>query len=307
MPKISVILPAYNGERFIAAAIDSVLAQTYGDYEIIVVNDGSKDRTAEILSRYDKKIKVISQENGGIAKARNVAIENSEGEYLAFLDQDDIWLPGKLELQTALMEKDRKIGMAYTDVYIIGDNNAELSSFKLRKPRRGMIAEDLFLNNFIATSSVMTRRECFDRVGLFDQELSPCLDYDRWLNIAALYKIDYVDAPLVKFRDHVSTFRKNEILTAGKIVATLQRFVDTHPDIRRALGSKADRKISYYYINLGNKHLANGDFKKAFSGFRAALKMGVPFKTFFYIIFSASSELTRNLLRSIKARIIKQQ
>lgn len=306
MPKVSVILPAYNGEKFIAAAVDSVLGQTYTDYEIIVVDDGSKDRTAEILSRYGKKIKVVSQQNGGIAKARNIAIENSKGEYLAFLDQDDIWLPDKLGLQVALMEKDRDIGLAYTDVYIISDKGTELLSFELRKPHRGMAAEALFLNNFIATSSVMTKRECFEKVGLFDQSLSPCLDYDRWLNIAALYKIDYVDRPLARFRDHVSTFRKNEIVTAEKIVATLRRFIDSHPDIKKAMGVKAARVVSYYSINLGNKYLAKGDFDKASSGFCAGFEANPSLRTFFYTIFSVSTELIKIFPRHIKTRIEKR-
>ncbi|MDO8525690.1 MAG: glycosyltransferase [Candidatus Omnitrophota bacterium] len=305
MPKVSVILPAYNGEKFIAAALDSVLGQAYTDYEIIVVDDGSKDRTADILSRYTGKVKIISQENGGIAKARNTAIENSEGKYLAFLDQDDTWLPDKLALQVALMESDSSLGLVYTDVYITNDKGAELLSFKLRKPHRGIAAEELFLNNFIATSSVMTKKECFEKVGLFDQSLSPCLDYDRWLNIAALYKIDYVDKPLARFRDHISTFRKNETVTAEKIVATLRRFIDNHPDIKRAMGMKASRVVAYYSINLGNKYLARGDFKKAFSAFRAALETGEPIGAFFYIVFSILRESAKNFLRLIKSKITK--
>lgn len=301
MPKVSVILPAYNGEKYIAAAIDSVLNQTYKNYEIIVVNDGSKDSTADILSGYGGKIKVISQPNGGIAKARNVAIGNSKGEYLAFLDQDDLWLPDKLERQMELLEKDKEIGLVYTDVYIMGDNNTELVSFKLRRPYRGMAVDQLFLNNFIATSSVITRKECFEKVGLFDQSLSPCLDYDRWLYIAAFYKIDYVDRPLVRFRDHVSTFRKNEIVTTEKIIETLRRFVDGYPEIRRMVGVKVDQKIAHYYVSLGNKYLAKGNFKDAFSGFHDALRTRRSFTMLFYIAFSVSSEMAKNLLRKMRA------
>lgn len=307
MPKVSVILPAYNGEKFITAAIDSVLGQTYKDYEVIVVNDGSNDRTAEILSGYGGKIKVITQENGGIAKARNVAIDCSEGEYLAFLDQDDTWMPEKLECQVPLLEQDKDLGLVYTDAYIMCDNGAELLSFDLRKPYRGMAVEQLFLNNFIATSSVIVKRKYFERVGPFIQSLSPCLDYDRWLSIAALYKIDYVSKPLIRFRDHVSTFRKNEIITTKKIVATLQGFIDNHPDVSKALGKKAGRKIAYYKIDLAKKHLIRGDFQDAFTGFGEALKTDPSADTFFRIIFALLLEPAIQLLRSIKSILIKRK
>ena len=305
MPKVSVILPAYNGEKFIAAAIDSVLSQTYKDYEVIVVNDGSVDGTARILDKYAGKIRVVSQENGGIAKARNVAIENSKGEYLAFLDQDDLWLSDKLELQVPLMEKNKDVGLTYTDAHILCDNNTEFLSFGLRKPYRGMVVENLLLNNFIATSSVMVRKECFEKVGLFDQTLSPCLDYDIWLKIASIYKADYADRPLVKFRDHVSTFRKNEIFTIEKIIETLERFIDEHPEIRRNMGIKIDQKIANYYIGLGNKYFAKANFKVAFSKFNMAFKLNPSLRAFLYIIASVPFELTKNVLRSIKAKIKK--
>ncbi len=205
MPKVSVVIPAYNCEKFISTAIESVLSQTYGDYEVIVVNDGSTDKTDEVLSRYASKIKKIYQPNKGPAEARNTGIANSEGEYVAFLDQDDAWLPDKLRMQVEVMEKNDKLGLVYTDTYVLKDkefNNANSlcrRSFQIRKPHRGAVLEYLFLGNFIATSSVMVRKECFSEIGMFDPSVVPSEDYDRWLRIAVAYEIDFIDAPVVNF------------------------------------------------------------------------------------------------------------
>ena len=299
MPKVSIILPAYNGEKFIAEAIDSVLNQTYGDFEIIVVNDGSTDRTAEILSKYGGKIRVISQANAGIAQARNVAISNSKGEYLAFLDQDDIWLEDKLEKQMEIFDKDKDVGMVYSGTFVMTAGNAELKSFDLKKPYKGMVIEELLMNNFISTSAVVTKKECFDRVGLFDNSLSPCLDYDRWLYIATLYKVDYVDKPLVRFRDHIATFRKNEIFTIGKIIDTLERYIDNHPDVKKSLGRKIDKKIASYYVTLGRRLLTKGDFREAFSSFSTAVNLSKSFFLVCHIAWLILFDLAKNSIKSI--------
>ncbi len=303
MPKVSVILPAYNGEKFIAGAIDSALNQTRKDFEIIVVNDGSTDRTAEIISKYGQAIRVISQANAGIAAARNAAINNSKGEYLAFLDQDDIWLEDKLEKQMEIFDKDKDVGMVYSDTFVITDGNVELKNFDLKKPYRGMIIEELLMNNFIATSAVVTKKECFDRVGLFDNSLSPCLDYDRWLYIATLYKVDYVDKPLVRFRDHISTFRKNEIFTIGKIIDTLTRYADNHPDVKKSMGNKIDKKIAYYRVTLGRRFLTKGDFLEAFSNFAAAIKLSKSFFPVLLIAWFMVFDLTKNSIKNIQRYI----
>ena len=305
MPKVSVVLPAYNGEKFIGKAVESALSQTYNDFELIVVNDGSKDGTAQVLSGFGAKIKVISQANSGIAKARNVGIEASRGQYIAFLDQDDFWLPEKLEKQMVLFEKDKEVGMTYTDTYVITDDNAKIRSFKLQKPHRGMVIEELFMNNFISTSSVIVKKECFEKAGLFDDSLSPVLDYDRWLNIAVSYKVDYIDIPLVMFRDHISTFRKNEIFTLGKAIATLEKFINSNAEVRDALGKRADKKIASFYILLGRRLLAKGDSKQAFFNFYIAVKMAKSISTFFHIVNSVFFDFAKNVLKNAKVGAVK--
>lgn len=279
MPKVSVVIPAYNCERFISAAIESVLAQTYGDYEVIVINDGSTDKTDEILVKYVQKIKVMRQPNKGPAEARNTGIANSEGKYIAFLDQDDAWLPDKLKMQVEIMEKNNKLGLVYTDVYVLKDKefgNADhlyKRSFQMRQPHRGSIFEYLFLDNFISTSSVMVRKECLSKVGMFDPAVVPSEDYDRWLRIAAVCEIDYIDTPLVKFRDHIAAFAGNKILTLTHVIDVLNKMLSEYPNLRGALGKKADQRLSYFHVMLGKMYLSKMFFKNAFHNFYIALRL----------------------------------
>lgn len=281
MPKVSVVIPAYNCEKFISTAIESVLGQTYGDYEIIVVNDGSTDKTDEALSRYASKIKKIYQPNKGPAEARNMGIANSEGEYVAFLDQDDAWLPDKLRMQVEVMEKNDKFGLVYTDTYVLKDkefsNTDSLCrrSFQIRQPHGGSVVKYLFLDNFITTSSVMVRKECFSEIGTFDPSVVPSEDYDRWLRIAAAYEIGFIDAPLVKFRDHIACFAGNNIVTVTHIIDVLNRILSEYPHLRGILGKDADKRLSFFHVMLGKIYFSKMLFKEAFHNFCVAFKLKV--------------------------------
>ncbi|MDD5680406.1 MAG: glycosyltransferase family A protein [Candidatus Omnitrophica bacterium] len=310
MPKVSVVIPAYNCERFISTAIESVLNQTYGDYEIIVVNDGSTDKTDEILSGYTSKIKKIYQPNKGPAEARNTGVANSEGEYIAFLDQDDAWLPDKLRMQVEVMGKNDKLGLVYTDTYILKDKEFSISdrpcrrSFQIRQPHRGSVLEYLFLDNFIATSSVMVRKECFSEIGMFDPSVVPSEDYDRWLRIAAAYEMDFMNVPLVKFRDHIAAFAGNKIVTLTHIIDVLNKALSEYPHLRKILGKRADQRLSYFYVLLGKTYLSKMFFKKAFHSFYIAFKLtGSPLLPF-YILFSFIFESFVDILKQVKSGFI---
>ena len=307
MPKVSVVIPVYNCEKFISTAIESVLGQTYGDYEIIAVNDGSTDKTDEVLSRYASKIRKIYQPNKGPAEARNTGIANSGGEYIAFLDQDDAWLPDKLKKQVEAMERNDRAGLVYTDMYILEDKafagtDYRLRSFQLRRPRRGRVLEDLFLDNFIATSSVMVRKECITKAGRFDPSLVPAEDYDMWLRISSEDEVDYVDAPLVKFRDHVACFRGNRIVALTHIMDALDKALSDYPDLKGTLGKKAGQKLSYFRIMRGKVYLSKMLFKGAFRDFYAAFRLTGSLLTPFNILFSYVSDAAMGISRRIKAR-----
>ena len=299
MPRVSVVIPVYNCEKYIAAAIDSVLCQTYKDYEIIVVNDGSSDGTNDILLRYGSKIRVVSQTNSGPAGARNTGVFNAKGEFIAFLDQDDTWLPQKLSLQVPLIEANKNVGVVCCDTYIVDSGKFDAlvencpRSFHMRKPHRGRVFDHLFFDNFISTSSVIVRKECFSKVGMFDKSVVPIEDFDRWLRISAFYDMDYVDMPLVKFRDHVACFRKNEAVTIRHIIDVLTRILPEHPEFERAFKEAIADKLSGLYVTLGKKYLRLKLFNEALGSFREAFRK----KRSFFMIESCISESLSCFLR----------
>ena len=192
MPSVSVIIPTYQLAHLVGQTIDSVLAQTYTDYEIIVVNDGSTDNTKEVLASYGDRITVIHQENQGAAAARNAGIMATRGKYIAFLDHDDLWLPNKLEKQIAYLESNPKIGLVYSDTFFFNEEGVYPYTFaQANNIPPVQHCWTLFVRNSIMSCSVVVvRRECLDEVGLFDATTVPCDDYDMWL--ADHRKISYL-------------------------------------------------------------------------------------------------------------------
>lgn len=312
MPKVSVIIPAYNCERFISTAIESVLNQTYKDYEIVVVDDGSTDKTAEVIRRYtnNNDIRCVYQLHNGPSKARNAGILNAKGLYIAFLDQDDAWLPDKLKMQISFLEKNKDVGLIYTDTYILDDKSfADLNaqnkrSFQIRCPHRGRVLQDLFLENFISTSTVIVCKKCFEKVGMFDLSLPPVADYDRWLRIATLYDVDYIEKPLVKYRDHSGGISRNTILMATNIIRTLNEIVAEYPIIKDMLGDRANKRLSQFYVILGKLYLTKGSFKKALYNFSVSFKLTKSLFLPFSILFSFLGDYMKNILRHIKSKIL---
>lgn len=195
--KISVIIPTYNRAKVVTRAIDSVLAQTVKPAEIIIVDDGSEDETKTLLGLYKEKgLQVISKINGGVATARNTGILASSGEWIASLDSDDHWLPKKLEKQIDYHTRNTDILISQTeDIWI--RNGRRYNRRKYHIPRAGWIFNDCLKRCMISPSSVMIKREILEEVGLYDEALPACEDYDLWLRVTARYQIGLVKEKLV--------------------------------------------------------------------------------------------------------------
>lgn len=186
-PLVSVIIPAYNCSSFIAAALDSVLAQTMPDYEIIVVNDGSLDtpELERVLQPYAASIRYIKQANGGASAARNTAVRAARGRYLAFLDSDDIWLPHHLEHQTRLLLQDPSLGLVYSNGVRVKDDRLIAIAFDETPQSLPVNMVSLLLEKAtVNTSSTVVIREAVVAAGLFDEQLKRCEDVDLWLRLA---------------------------------------------------------------------------------------------------------------------------
>lgn len=194
-PLVSVIIPVFNRQSWIADAVDSVLAQDYRPFELIVVNDGSTDNTARILSSYGKKIRILSQENSGVSAARNLGIKEARGEWIAFLDSDDYWLAQKLTAQVQYFSKNPDIRICQTEETWIRKGR-RVNPGRRHKKESGMIFEPSLGLCLISPSAVMLHRALVDEHKGFDESLPACEDYDLWLKITCSHPVGLVSTPL---------------------------------------------------------------------------------------------------------------
>ncbi len=192
MINISVIIPVFNREKKISRAINSVLDQTYKPLEIIVVDDGSIDKTANILRSYSGKIKVIHQKNSGVSAARNNGIKNSSGEWISLLDSDDEWLPNKLQLEVDYINKNPNIKILQTEEIWIR-NGKQINPKKYHKKKAGDIFKKSLELCLVSPSAVIFKRSLFDEIGDFDEKLPVCEDYDYWLRTSLKYPVGLVN------------------------------------------------------------------------------------------------------------------
>jgi len=195
-PLVSVIIPTYNRGWIVKEAIDSVLGQDFSDYELIVVDDGSNDNTREILGAYGKAITVLQQSNRGVSAARNRGIAEAAGRLIAFLDSDDLWLPRKLTTQVKFFEENADAVINQTQEIWIR-NGLRVNPKKRHHKFSGMIFERSLALCLVSPSAVMIKKSLFDAVGVFDEQLPACEDYDLWLRVSCRYPVHLMDTPLI--------------------------------------------------------------------------------------------------------------
>jgi len=276
MPKISIIIPVYNAEKFISETIESVIAQTYQDWEIIAVDDGSTDKTPEILKEYEKKLskklRVITQKNSGVSIARNTGIAAAKGEYIAFLDHDDLWMPEKLEKQIKLLDSNKELGLVYSDSYMIDESgnlkkdtfiNSIMSKNILQsKVFRGNIFNELFCVDFIPLLTTIVRKDVFDKVGMFNPKYKISEDYDLFLKIARIYPADFIKQPLAKYRIHSGGASKNLETRIKEDFQIMEYWLIKKPELKKELQYKIKLKKASLYGSLMRYHLSKLEFKK---------------------------------------------
>ena len=195
--KISVIIPTFNRKHTLQRAIDSVLAQTFKPYEIIIVDDGSKDGTKEWLLQNYPSVQYIHQPNNGVSSARNKGIQISQGSWIALLDSDDEWMPEKLEYQRRFLEVNRDSSFCHTNEIWIR-NGVRVNQKKKHKKYGGDIFKHCLDICRISPSSSIIKKDVFEEVGAFDESLTVCEDYDLWLRVTAKFNILFLDEPLIK-------------------------------------------------------------------------------------------------------------
>ena len=277
MPKVSVIIPTYNRADFIEDAVESVLCQTYKDYEIIIVDDGSTDGTEDVLQKYHNKIRYIYKSNGGEASARNTGIKHAQGAYIAFLDSDDLWLPERLKFGVQALDADKNIGLFFADCNRVFNGERESKTFfDYYKPYAGFVFKQLFMRCFIPMPTVILRKECFQKVGIFSESPTPCADYDctdydMWLRVSACFKIDYIKMPLAIYRIHSKSISYNNFpgpFLRKVLVKTRINYKNHIKEFSRA----AKRRISMVSCSYGWHLMKEGSYDEAISEALGALK-----------------------------------
>jgi glycosyltransferase involved in cell wall biosynthesis len=267
-PMISVIIPTYNRAAFLPEAVDSVLQQTFKNFELIVVDDGSTDETRQLLETHSGRLRYHFQTNQGVSAARNQGLRLAQGRWIAFLDSDDFWLPEKLGVQMDFFLKNGEALICQTEEIWLRNGRRVNSCRKHQKPSGDVFAPSLYLC-LISPSAVMIRKELFSSLGTFDEALPACEDYDLWLRIAAHYPVYLIDRPLVVKRgghaDQLSrtipTLDRYRIRSLMKLLESGDLTASQHDLVLKVLKGKCRiygegclkrRKIEegQYYLNL---------------------------------------------------------
>lgn len=273
MELVSVVIPTHNRSELIKNAVNSVLNQTYKNIELIIVDDASTDKTEEIVKSLDQsKIKYIKNEEAkGGNYARNLGISSSKGKYVAFLDDDDEWMPEKVADQVALFEEDQSIGLVYTGAEIIYTSK----NYKyIRQPKhRGDLSKEILMRNYIGTtSSVMVKRSLLEEVGGFDNDMPALQDYDLWIRIAQVAQIGYINKPLIKYYNYTNI---NQITdNVHKIEKAINKIDNKYKNLIATLDKKAQEERYYQRFNgFGKRKLRIGEKKQARDYFIQSFKI----------------------------------
>ncbi|MCM3879695.1 MAG: glycosyltransferase [Vicinamibacterales bacterium] len=282
-PLVSVVVPTYNCEKYLSAALDRVLSQDYAPFEVVVVDDGSTDHTLDVLATYENRVRVFRQSNRGPAAARNVAVREARGEFLAFVDGDDLWLPGKLSAQMAYLEKNPESKVVYgswyewypdkdgsfpEQIFEIGDE-----SLALEEANSGWVYSKLLMDSIIHIISAVIDRSVYDAVNGFDESLESGSDYDFWLRVSRNFQV-------AKLRRNVAVYRQNPASITSfprkddNAYRLLRRAIDTY-GLEDGMGNGVDsrmfaRRLSSLAFMHGYLHYRKGDPQIASSSFARA-------------------------------------
>ncbi len=273
MPEVSVIIATYNRGPFLEEALESVLSQTYRDYEVIVVDDGSTDDTPERLLKYSDKIKVLRIDHTGKPSiARNVALAQASGRLLAFLDSDDLWLPAKLERQVRFLQANPFCIMCYCDATFRGEDGRILYTQSEReRMRSGHVFGHLLLGNFIPLPTVVVRKDVVQDVGGFEEWLTISEDWHLWVKVAAKGNVGLVDEALCEIRVLPQGITSDKMFLFAEAVKAIDDLENRFPETSGKYRLYARRGKAKMLSMLGRNYLFKGDTAEARRLFSRAL------------------------------------
>jgi glycosyltransferase involved in cell wall biosynthesis len=272
MAKVSIVITCYNYGQFLIDAVESALGQTFTDFEIIVIDDGSTDNTPNVITKYssDSRVHYVRQQNLGQPKAKNRGIAESGGEFVAFLDADDIWMPDKLERQMQLFSNPA-VGVVYSRRHWIDPEGCIIDGNE-RTLRRGNVLDYIFVDNFVCFSSSVVRKRLLLEVGGFDESLPMGIDYDLWIRLAARCRFDFVNGPLVKYRSGHANLSKNIRLRYDCAKSIMNKAL-ADPEICKKLSWWVPRLAwADTWANMGYSVRSKGDFRKSVTYYLRSIK-----------------------------------
>ncbi|MGH9901549.1 MAG: glycosyltransferase family 2 protein [Pyrinomonadaceae bacterium] len=276
-PTVSVIIPCYKVAEYVGDALDSVFAQTFEDYEVIVINDGSPDTETfeRVLEPYRERIVYLKQENRGLSGARNTGIQASRGPFIALLDADDMWEPEYLSVHIAMMKSDATIDVLYPNSTLFGDRAVEGQDFMSQFPSSGEVTfEKLVTQQCNVMVSATIRREALIKAGMFDEALRSSEDFDLWLRILKQGgRIAYHRRPLARIRRRPGSLTSDPVWMCQHILRVFEkaeRTMNLTPDESKAVGRQRERFRATQRLYEGKRAFFQGDVETAISSLKEA-------------------------------------
>lgn len=284
---VSVVIPAYNCAGFIREAIESVLAQDYGNRELVVVDDGSTDATSEVVRSFGSAVRLIGQSNRGPAAARNRGLAEARGDYVAFLDGDDVWLPGKLAEQMSYFRTHPETGVVFSGFGIWQPRHdgsyPPASEWEANGVRDvigpaydGYLYPDLLLDSVLCIITAVVSRNVFASVGAFDESLRVGEDYDFWIRASRQFQAHKVDRVYALYRMRPQSATRSAPRTVSSeyfvVRRAIERFGVAGPNGREVSGSRLRERLATLSFDHGYRHFWSGDLRVAGESFRQSLR-----------------------------------
>ena len=261
MPRVTVVIPTYNAAVYLTETLESVCTQNYGDFELLIVDDGSRDDTVELARRFESRValRIIEQANAGPAAARNNGVRNARGEYVAFIDSDDLMLPRRLAAQVAMLGGDPSLGLVHTDLMTFDEHGVVHTTRRaFSDPCGGRILDKLLIDNSITTSTVMAPRARLIEAGLFDETRRISEDFDLWLRMAERWSVGYVDEAAVKYRRRPGSLSEDKLRTGLAALDVVETWWRAHPDYARDHRALYRRSLAKHLEVAGSAAVAQG-------------------------------------------------
>lgn len=301
MKKVSVIIPAYNKAEYTRRTVDSVLAQTYPDIEIIVVDDGSSDTTAQVMTQYAQRINFVRKANGGCCSARNEGIRRCTGNYVVFLDCDDLLCPEKVERCIDYLEKNPRFGFVYTGAYFIDEHDKIVGQYAHPQSREGLITSKLILGNFICNSTVLVKRPILEKAGFFDEKIFTPADWDMWLRLSEIAQAGFLQEPLTKYRIADNYIFNRLALARQEEMYVLEKFFKDRP----AQGILKRRAFSNYHLRFALCAFIKNDLSGFWSDCGTSFKLA-PWNMKTLVIAALAVILPQWLKNELEKKILRK-